>query len=32
VLVDSDAMARRVWLIDGFISEDAWDFGQGPSQ
>ncbi len=28
---ESDAMARRVWLIDGFISADAWDFGQGPN-
>ena len=32
VLVESDAMARRVWWIDGYISADnAWDFGQGPS-
>jgi hypothetical protein len=29
---ESDAMARRVWWIDGYISTDnAWDFGQGPS-
>jgi hypothetical protein len=27
----SDAMARRVWWIDGFIGSDAWVFGQGPS-
>ena len=28
--VESDAMVRRVWWIDGYISaEDAWDFGQG---
>ena len=27
---ESDAMVRRVWLIDGYISEtDAWVFGQG---
>ena len=31
-LVESDAMARRVWWIDGYISaENAWDFGQGPN-
>lgn len=29
-LVGSDAMARRVWWIDGYISETyGWDFGQG---
>jgi len=29
-LVDSDAMARRLWWIDGYISlEYGWDFGQG---
>jgi hypothetical protein len=29
---ESDAMARRVWWIDGYISETlAWDFGQGPN-
>jgi hypothetical protein len=29
---ESDAMVRRVWLIDGYISDTAaWDFGQGPS-
>jgi hypothetical protein len=28
--VESDAMARRVWFIDDYISElNAWDFGQG---
>lgn len=28
--VESDAMARRVWWLDGYISETwAWDFGQG---
>ena len=21
---------RRIWWIDGYIPEDAWDFGQGP--
>ena len=32
-LADSDAMSRRVWWIDGYISEaDAWVFGQGPNQ
>jgi len=32
-LLESDAMARRVWWIDGYISEtDAWDFGQGSSE
>jgi hypothetical protein len=31
--LESDAMARRVWWIDGYISEtDAWDFGQGTSE
>ena len=29
-LTESDAMARRVWWIDDYISEtNAWDFGQG---
>ncbi len=29
-LIGSDAMARRVWWKDGFISETyGWDFGQG---
>jgi hypothetical protein len=28
-LVESDAMARRVWWIDGYIPLDAWIFGQG---
>jgi hypothetical protein len=27
--VDSDAMVRRVWWIDGFIPLDAWIFGGG---
>lgn len=27
---ESDAMARRVWWIDGYIPSDAWIFGQGP--
>lgn len=32
-LVGSDAMARRVWWIDGYISTlYGWDFGQGPSE
>ena len=31
-VVESDAMARRVWWIDGYVSETyGWDFGQGPS-
>ncbi|MGW8194963.1 MAG: hypothetical protein ACWGOX_11935, partial [Desulforhopalus sp.] len=31
-LEESDAMARRVWWIDDYISETyGWDFGQGPS-
>jgi hypothetical protein len=31
-LLESDAMARRVWWIDGYVSETyGWDFGQGPS-
>ena len=30
--VDSDAMVRRIWWIDDYISEtQAWDFGQGTS-
>jgi len=28
-LTESDAMARRVWWIDGFIPANAWEFGQG---
>ncbi|MFW2333858.1 choice-of-anchor O protein, partial [Ilumatobacter sp.] len=31
VLVESDAMARRVWWIDDYIPTNAWDFGQGPN-
>jgi hypothetical protein len=32
VLTESDAMARRIWWIDDYISETwAWVFGQGPS-
>jgi len=28
--IESDAMARRVWWLDGYISEIyGWDFGQG---
>jgi len=31
VTEESDAMARRVWWIDGYISATwGWDFGQGP--
>ena len=31
-LGESDAMVRRVWWIDGYISDEfGWDFGQGPS-
>ena len=30
-VVESDAMARRVWWLDGFTSETYdWIFGQGP--
>jgi hypothetical protein len=29
-LISSDAMARRVWWIDGYIPANAWVFGQGP--
>ena len=29
ILEESDAMARRVWWIDGYIPLNAWDFGQG---
>jgi hypothetical protein len=28
-VVESDAMARRIWWIDDYIPDDAWDFGQG---
>jgi hypothetical protein len=28
-LIGSDAQARRVWWIDGFIPLNAWVFGQG---
>ena len=28
-VIESDAMARRVWWIDGYIPTDAWVFGQG---
>lgn len=28
-VVESDAMARRIWWIDDYIPLDAWDFGQG---
>lgn len=28
--VESDAMVRRVWWIDGYIPSNAWIFGQGP--
>jgi hypothetical protein len=29
-VVSSDAMARRIWWIDGYVSEEyGWDFGQG---
>ncbi len=32
-VISSDAMARRVWWIDDYISEDwAWVFGQGSTQ
>jgi hypothetical protein len=30
-LVESDAMARRIWWIDDYVSSTyGWDFGQGP--
>ena len=28
-LINSDAMARRVWWVDGFFPIDAWVFGGG---
>ncbi len=28
-VVESDAMARRIWWIDDYIPLDAWQFGQG---
>jgi hypothetical protein len=28
-VLSADAMARRVWWIDGYIPVDAWIFGQG---
>jgi hypothetical protein len=28
-LAESDAMARRVWWLEGYIPTTAWDFGQG---
>ena len=28
-VVESDAMARRIWWIDDYIPSNAWDFGQG---
>lgn len=28
-VVESDALARRIWWIDGYIPENAWDFGDG---
>jgi hypothetical protein len=28
-VVESDAVARRIWWIDDYIPEDAWVFGQG---
>jgi len=31
-LTESDAMARRVWWIDGFIPQNAWDFGQSAEE
>jgi hypothetical protein len=29
-LIESDAMLRRVWWLEGFIPANAWVFGQGP--
>jgi len=30
-MVESDAMVRRVWWIDDYVSDTyGWDFGQGP--
>ena len=28
-VVESDAVARRIWWIDGYLPLNAWDFGQG---
>lgn len=28
-VVESDALARRIWWIDDYIPSNAWDFGQG---
>ncbi len=28
-VVESDAMARRLWWIDDYIPANAWIFGQG---
>ncbi|OYX30356.1 MAG: hypothetical protein B7Z03_06300, partial [Hydrogenophilales bacterium 32-62-9] len=28
-VTESDAMARRVWWLDGYIPSNAWVFGQG---
>jgi hypothetical protein len=28
-LLESDAMARRIWYIDGYIPTDAWTLGGG---
>ena len=29
-VTESDAMSRRVWWLDGYVSESwGWDFGQG---
>jgi hypothetical protein len=30
-VVESDAMARRVWWLDDYIPSDAWPLGQGAS-
>ena len=29
LLAESDAMARRVWWLEGYIPSNAWEFGQG---
>ncbi|HWR77139.1 MAG TPA: choice-of-anchor O protein [Thiobacillus sp.] len=28
-VLSSDAMARRVWWLEGYIPSNAWEFGQG---
>ena len=28
-VISSDAMARRVWWLEGYIPSNAWELGQG---